>query len=323
MGPRPADFDEALVKQSPTYLKWMSLSEGQKLRYACRDFVKGHGEDEERLMRRIMIARRNNLRDHQVLKRARQLTHPDGPLEKVAKLDHSSYAKPTIDPSPVDNSLSVQDMNNRKRRPSTLFSDNYVAKEMDVPAVEATRSYRTWMSLPEGAEFVYNQKYIKGRDGHDWLLKKNIWRRMRYRRENKKMVNAFLEQTDTSAAPGTMASHIVDEALLSTHSMLAADAVAQAGVVEALNGDHHHSKNKGGGGDYEEVSAAVEAAMGAAESYAKSHYDVVHNPLETAVTTTAALDAAARLAAAASSGVDDDAVAAAEAAAQQQSAIDV
>lgn len=198
----------------------------------------------------------------------------------------------------------------RKRRPSTLFSDAYVAKEMDLAAVAATRSYRTWLSLPDGAEFVYNQKYTKGREGHDWLLKKNIWRRMRYRRENKKMVHAFLETSDTTA-PG-LASQIVDEALLTTHSMLAADVVNQAGVAVETAVTEAETKNKQQQqGDYEEVTAAVEAAMGVAETYVTSPYDVVHNPLET-VTTTAALDAAARLAAAASSsGVDDDAVAAA------------
>ena len=58
---------------------------------------------------------------------------------------------------------------------------------MDVAAVEATRSYRAWMSLENGSEFVYNQEYIKGKEGHDWLLRKNVWRRMRYRRENKRM----------------------------------------------------------------------------------------------------------------------------------------
>ena len=69
-----------------------------------------------------------------------------------------------MDPQAVDTSLATQDSSNsRKRRPSTLFSDAYVAKEMDVPAVEATRSYRAWLSLPEGSEFVYNQKYIKGK----------------------------------------------------------------------------------------------------------------------------------------------------------------
>jgi hypothetical protein len=72
MGPRPADFDEQLVRQSPTYLKWSALADGEKLRYACREFIKGHGDDDERLMRRIMIARRNNIRDHETLKKARR-----------------------------------------------------------------------------------------------------------------------------------------------------------------------------------------------------------------------------------------------------------
>lgn len=314
MGLRPPDFDEDLVKQSPTFIKWMGLAEGQKLRYACRDFIKGQGEDEERLMRRIMIARRNNLRDHHVLKRARQMSSQSnhGPMEKVAKLDHQSFEKQ------VDPADKLAQETSRKRRPSTLFSDAYVAKEMDVPAVEATRSYRRWLTLPDGAEFVYNQKYTKGRDGHDWLLKKNIWRRMRYRRENKKMVEQLRRihpsagtTEDNESAPG-MAPQIVDESLLTTHSILAADVVTRAGVDRIAEKE----------GGYEEVSAAVEAAMGVAETYAKSPYDVVHNPLET-VTNTAALDAAARLAAAASSGVDDDAVAAAEAAAQHQSTIDV
>eukprot|EP01083_Nonionella_stella_P095631 268506_1 len=78
MGPRPPDFDEDLVRQAPTFVRWQKLPPGQKLRYACRDFVKGQGDDEERLMRRIMIARRNNLRDHAILKRARSKTDPTG-----------------------------------------------------------------------------------------------------------------------------------------------------------------------------------------------------------------------------------------------------
>ena len=66
------------------------------------------------------------------------------------------------------------------------------------------------------------------------------------------------------------------------------------------------------------TAARGEAAVAVAESYVKSPYNVVHNPLEAAANT-AALDAAARLAAAAASsgGVDDNdaaVVAAAEAA---------
>jgi hypothetical protein len=315
MGPRPPDFDESLVRQSPTFIKWLQMIDGAKLRYACREFIKGHGDDEERLMRRIMIARRNNLKDHQVLKRARQLSHPngadDGPIEKVPKLDQQVVKA-------MASMENLQQETGRKRRPSTLFSDAYVAKEMDILAVEATRSYRTWLKMLDGASFVYNQKYTKGKEGHDWLLKKNIWRRMRYRRENKKIVdqmrqNQPLSTADQSPSTTGLASQIVDQALLSTHAVDAGDASPNsvAAVTEATD-----SSEKGG--DFE-VSAAVEAAMGVAESYAESPYNVVHNPLDS-VTTNAALDAAARLAAAAASnGVeDDDAIAAAEAVAQQQ-----
>eukprot|EP01083_Nonionella_stella_P132108 401578_1 len=76
----------------------------------------------------------------------------------------------------------------KKRGNAYVMTDEEVMREMDVPAVEATRSFKSWLDLEDGEEFTYNQKYIKGREGHGWLLKKNIWRRMRYRRENKKMV---------------------------------------------------------------------------------------------------------------------------------------
>jgi hypothetical protein len=54
MGPRPADFDEDLIRQSPTFAKWMKLATGEKLKYACREFVKGRADDDERLMRRYV-----------------------------------------------------------------------------------------------------------------------------------------------------------------------------------------------------------------------------------------------------------------------------
>ena len=81
--------------------------------------------------------------------------------------------------------------NKRQRRsagPTMPQSDEDVLREMDVVAVESTRSYRRWSALPDGAAFSYNQNYTRGRDGHDWLLRKNIWRRMRYRRENRAKV---------------------------------------------------------------------------------------------------------------------------------------
>ena len=55
-----------------------------------------------------------------------------------------------------------------------------VLHEMDVLAVESMRTNRQWSLLPDGAAFSYSRSYIRGRDGHNWLLMKNIWRRMRY-----------------------------------------------------------------------------------------------------------------------------------------------
>jgi hypothetical protein len=194
MGPRPADFDEEVIRQSPTFLRWMQLETSQKLRYACREFVKDHGDDEERLMRRIMIARRNNIRDHETLKRARRQTKTPTSnststgAAAAAAAAAATKAAANIASAAAAAAAAAEESNRRSRRPPSSFSDSQVEKEMDAPAVAATRSYRSWLGLPDGAEFVYNQKYIKGRDGHDWLLRKNIWRRMRYRRENKKMV---------------------------------------------------------------------------------------------------------------------------------------
>ena len=133
MGPRPADFNEEVIRQSPTFLKWAALPDGQRLRYACREFLKGHGDDEERLMRRIMIARRNNVRDHEALKKARRITRGDASGGENAT---NATAKRTC------------------RRPANQFSDQQLEKEMDVPAVVATRSYRAWMALQDGQEFV-------------------------------------------------------------------------------------------------------------------------------------------------------------------------
>jgi hypothetical protein len=75
-------------------------------------------------------------------------------------------------------------------------SDDDIIHEMDMEAVEATRSYRKWSALPNDATFVYNQTYTKGKDGDDWLLKKNIWRRMRYRRQNRDKVYELKHQVE-------------------------------------------------------------------------------------------------------------------------------
>jgi len=169
MGERPADFDEDVIRKSPTFTKWLELANGEKLRYACRDFTKGKEEDEERLMRRIMIARRNNVRDHNMLKRARE-----DRLKSELNEQHKAM----------------------KLCPLKEIGDLQLRNEMDVISVEATRSYKAWLKIEDGKEFVYNQTYVKGKEGHDFLLKKNIWRRMRYRRENKMMVEKMRKDTE-------------------------------------------------------------------------------------------------------------------------------
>lgn len=272
MGPRPADFDEQLIRQSPTFIKWLALPKGGKLRYACRDFVKGQGDEEERLMRRIMIARRNNVKDHQTLKRARHITSNDAkqPQDQQQLQTSAPLAK------------AIKSESGRKRRPATVFTDTEIVKEMDVAAVEATRSYRKWKSLKEGEVLTYNQSYIKGDPKHEWLLKKNIWRRMRYRRENKKIVEKLKLEHD--------------------------------GVEDndhpAVSAETTNTRNRS-------TRGAVAAAAAAAASQASLDADVVDNPLD-AVADPAALDAAARLADAAT--VDEAAVLAATAAVSQNAA---
>lgn len=210
MGSRPSDFDERVVRMAPTFKKWSALEEGQKLRYACRDFIKGKGNDEERLMRRIMIARRNNLRDHELLKKARNRSSNTN-----GNADIATDSKPTekIQEPPDENTNNkhkAESVNGGllgpliRKRPKTTngMTDLQVKLEMDELAVESTRSYKAWLTLGEGVEFTYNQTYVRGKEGHDWLLKKNIWRRMRYRRQNKQMIDKMKgklqERTDDS-----------------------------------------------------------------------------------------------------------------------------
>jgi hypothetical protein len=124
---------------------------------------------------------------HEVLKRARRNQDVGEHVATGAiKVEDTPVPEP---PQPVSPPPAAAAAQPRKRRPACTFSDSQVMKEMDVQAVKATRSYKAWMDLKEGEEFIYNQKYVKGKEGHDWLIKKNIWRRMRYRRENKKMVH--------------------------------------------------------------------------------------------------------------------------------------
>ena len=145
---------------------------------------------------------------------------------------------------------------------------------MDVAAVEATRSYRTWQALEDGKEFIYNQKYIKGKKSHDWLLRKNIWRRMRYRRENKKMVQALLSANDpltagsltfssisaNSLEDGHHGGHIEDDGEGGVGAGLVDDALLASAAAAVDKVQHIHK-------------SVVDAAVAAAESYVKSNVD--------------------------------------------------
>lgn len=195
MGPRPEDFNEDLVRKAPTFQKWLKLEPGNELTYACRQFIKGGVEDEERLMRRIMIARRNNLKDHAVLKKARAIEsvkretvihENEEETNDIMQEEPASTLEGDDDSHMMDGMLHSNPSGTKRRRVAGIVqpTDEEILMEMDVPAVEATRSYRRWLALPDGKFFTYNQTYTKGKDDHDWLLKKNIWRRMRYRREN-------------------------------------------------------------------------------------------------------------------------------------------
>lgn len=124
-----------------------------------------------------MIARRNNIKDHVILKQARKL---------------------------------------RPRPKVVAYSDSQVQEEIDAEAVRRTRSYQAWKKLAAGETFVYNQMYTKGAKGHDWLLQKNIWRRMRYRRENKKIVQDLVVQPsaiEAAVAAAVQSAVIPDETI--------------------------------------------------------------------------------------------------------------
>eukprot|EP00529_Nitzschia_sp_RCC80_P028897 CAMPEP_0113475860 /NCGR_PEP_ID=MMETSP0014_2-20120614/19350_1 /TAXON_ID=2857 /ORGANISM="Nitzschia sp." /LENGTH=329 /DNA_ID=CAMNT_0000368817 /DNA_START=18 /DNA_END=1007 /DNA_ORIENTATION=+ /assembly_acc=CAM_ASM_000159 len=232
MGPRPPDFDEAKIKASPTYQKWRATKKGQTLKYAGRTYVKGGKQpgdsdnEEERLMRRIMIARRNNIKDHIELKTARQSKKQKSSSSSGSKGEKDNRTIGSTEDSAVSSSTTTTKKRKRTsselkaehdvdpeedddycdsgdgeedvdedsmhsssgRGCSMLLKDTISRMEMDLEAVEATRSYKAWQQLPDGAEFTYNQTYVKGSENHDWLLRKNIWRRMRYRRKNKAML---------------------------------------------------------------------------------------------------------------------------------------
>jgi hypothetical protein len=316
MGPRPADFDESIVRQSPTFHKWLSLDVGARLRYACRDFIKGHGDDEERLMRRIMIARRNNLRDHDALKRARAVVvvaaaaaaaattsttttviTTDGSTTSIAE-DGGNEANPTATTSMDTVTVADADVETpntpttttttdhggkrpkrRKTTPSGL--EDQIVQEMDVAAVEATRSYKTWQALEDGKEFVYNQKYVKGKESHDWLLRKNIWRRMRYRRENKKMVEALFSTKDQrgGAVPPLAFTSIMGrrvEGHDGEHG--SGDSVDDGGVGAGIVNEELLASAAAAVDKVQHIhKSVVDAAVAAAESYVKSNVDTAEH----------------------------------------------
>ena len=219
-------------------------------------------------MRRIMIARRNNLRDHEILKQARAQVEDGTDCNQTLKREAKGQ--------------ETENTNVAKRRrcvtSHSLMTDDELRREMDTPAIEATRSYKAWMSLPNGHEFTYNQKYYKGREGHDWLLRKNIWRRMRYRRHNKSMVeklkNDIVVDNGIPAVSNLSAVHsrvpdvyntaaAVNEAAVTAtqivdHTLLAAGPVTESSrIPENSSEDNLHAAV---------VEAAV-AAVAAAESY--------------------------------------------------------
>lgn len=283
MGPRPEDFDEDVVRQAPTFIKWTQLKVGEKLRYACRDFIRGRDEDEERLMRRIMIARRNNLRDHELLKKAREVDVDDPTNEPVSKkrVRKKSVTREEGGELPTDRTKRLR----TSRSSAATMSDTEVRDEMDIAAVEATRSYKTWKKMADGDEFTYNQKYIKGKPGHDWLLKKNVWRRMRYRRENKRMVEQLKVEDSDAVAD---AAEAATSKITARHpaAIAAAAAVHEASgemgppalptpTVEADNdpvsmvGDGHHPLLTSAEEDGQDGAAVAAAAASAAE-------DLVH-----------------------------------------------
>lgn len=299
MGPRPPDFDEKLVREAPTFKKWQVLQPGQKLRYACRDFVKGVGDDEERLMRRIMIARRNNLKAHDILKKARSANVNPDPAAKNGRMgtgnmkrkkwsDHEDDEKEEESGNDFREEFAaaknINPSGSAKRRiAGTLLPlDEDILREMDMPAVEATRTYRKWLTLADGEELTYNQTYTKGLEGDDWNLKKNIWRRMRYRRENQKLVHKIQYELNSAEQDQKEQNQLVSQAVVEA----AAAAAAESFVQEPSESD-----------------AVVEAATAAYQAVAKldstsdGNVDNSDGVGFDASAVTSALDAAARLAA--------------------------
>ena len=296
MGPRPSDFNEELVRKAPTFKKWEKLAPGEVMSYACREFVKGQLDDEERLMRRIMIARRNNLKDHAAIKKMRAAEAISRgvdvtELKKRRKLKREMNKEEQsevlqLPPLPPSNPSGTKP---RRVAGTVQPTDQEILQEMDVEAVEATRSYKRWLALSDGEKFVYNQTYEKGKKDHDWLLRKNIWRRMRYRRENKIKVER-LRQLSSGNDEATAAVEV--PTLPSMGETASPQARAKMGNGTAT----------GEGGDDYVAAAAAAAAVAVADSLAPPDIDA---EAVAALVDPQALDAAAQLAATIQDEPDD------------------
>lgn len=261
MGERPDDFDEELVRKAPTFKKWEKLQNGETLSYACRQFTKGGDDDEERLMRRIMIARRNNLKEHKVLKKVRALDAVAQQQQQQGTSVNNQLLDESLPPPLQDQQATAEKMNpsgTKRRRIAGQIqpTDEEVLQEMDVPAVEATRSYQKWYSLEDGTPFTYNQQFVKGEPGHDWLLRKAIWRRMRYRRENRAKVIAVKRKENGEQLPE------VDSESAYTVSQAVQNAASISGYL-----------NNGGAFDDAGVDAEALAALGADDPLVNSALD--------------------------------------------------
>lgn len=296
MGPRPPDFNEELVRRAPTFKNWEKLAKGERMTYACREFIKGEGDDEERLMRRIMIARRNNLKDHAVIKKMRaaeansrgvdvtELKKRRKVKREMTKMEQEELGQ--LPPLPPSNPSGTKP---RRVAGTIQPTDQEILQEMDVLAVEATRSYKKWLALPDGEKFVYNQTYEKGKKDHDWLLRKNIWRRMRYRRENKAKVDRMRQAESgeevTAAVRGPTTSPQMN--FKSTRDT----AAAQEERKMASN------RTTGENDDDYVAAAAAAAAVAVADSLAPPDISAIDADAVAALVDPQALDAAAQLAA--------------------------
>mmetsp|Transcript_27898 Transcript_27898/g.43858 ORF Transcript_27898/g.43858 Transcript_27898/m.43858 type:complete len:314 (+) Transcript_27898:121-1062(+) len=295
MGPRPSDFNEEVVRRAPTFKNWEKLAKGERMMYACREFIKGEGDDEERLMRRIMIARRNNLKDHAVIKQMRaaeassrgvdvtELKKRRKVKRELGKRDLEDLGQ--LPPLPPSNPSGTKP---RRVAGTIQPTDQDILQEMDVPAVEATRSYKKWLALPDGEKFVYNQTYEKGKKDHDWLLRKNIWRRMRYRRENKAKVER-MRQTES----GDEATAAVRGPTLSQMNFKSTGDTTSVREETKMAG----RKTSGENDDDYVAAAAAAAAVAVADSLAPPDISAIDADAVAALVDPRALDAAAQLAA--------------------------